>query len=78
MTQWPSVRYEGEATGDRWIPLTKDSDAEIWCFLWTALEQKVEQTIETLVIWSRHRAHYDLTVMITCICRRTYKYSQNV
>ena len=25
-------------TGDRWIPLTKASDAELWCFLWTASE----------------------------------------
>ena len=24
----------GEFTGDRWIPLTKASDAELWCFLW--------------------------------------------
>ena len=23
----------GEFTGDRWIPLTKASDAELWCFL---------------------------------------------
>ena len=24
----------GEFTGDRWIPRTKASDAELWCFLW--------------------------------------------
>ena len=40
----------GESTGHRWIPLTKASDAELWCFLWSALEQIVEQTIETPVI----------------------------
>ena len=28
----------GEFTGHRWIPLTKASDAELWCFLWSALE----------------------------------------
>ena len=28
----------GEFTGPRWIPLTKDSDAELWCFLWSAPE----------------------------------------
>ena len=28
----------GEFTGDRWIPPTKESDAELWCFLWSALE----------------------------------------
>ena len=40
----------GEFTGPRSIPHTKTSDAELWCFLWSAPE------------W-RHRAHYDLTVM---------------
>ena len=28
----------GEFTGDRWIPRTKASDAELWCFLWSASE----------------------------------------
>ena len=26
----------GEFTGPRWIPRTKVSDAELWCFLWSA------------------------------------------
>ena len=26
----------GEFTGPRWIPCTKASDAELWCFLWSA------------------------------------------
>ena len=26
----------GEFTGDRWIPLTKASDADLWCFLWSS------------------------------------------
>ena len=30
-----------ESTGHRWIPLTKASDAELWCFLWSAPEQTV-------------------------------------
>ena len=30
---WPFVR---EFTGHRWIPLRKASDAELWCFLWSA------------------------------------------
>ena len=42
---------EGESTGDRWIPLTKASDVELWCFLSSALEQTVEQRIDTPVIW---------------------------
>ena len=28
----------GEITGDRWIPLTKASDAELWCFFDLRLE----------------------------------------
>ena len=28
----------GEFTGDRWILRTKASDAELWCFLWSASE----------------------------------------
>ena len=32
---WPFVR---EFTGPRWIPRTKASDAELWCFLWSASE----------------------------------------
>ena len=40
-----------ESTSGRCIPLTKASDAELWCFLWSAPVQTVEQTIETPVIW---------------------------
>ena len=36
----------GESTGHRWIPLAKTSDAELWCFLWSAPKETVEQTIE--------------------------------
>ena len=28
----------GEFTGRQWIPRTKASDAELWCFLWSAPE----------------------------------------
>ena len=38
----------------RWIPLARDSDAKLWCFLWAAPEQTAEQTIETPVIWDRY------------------------
>ena len=41
----------GESTSHRWILLTKASDAELWCFHWSALEQMVQQTINTPVIW---------------------------
>ena len=32
----------GEFTGHRWIPLTKASDAELLCFLWSGPEYTVE------------------------------------
>ena len=41
----------GESNRHWWIPLTKASDAELWCFIWSEPEQTVEQTIETPVIW---------------------------
>ena len=59
---WP---LWGEFTGDRWIPLTKASDAELWCFLWSACAW--------INGWAnhrdagdlrRHRAYYDVTVMM--------------
>ena len=31
-----------EFIGHRWIPLTKASDAELWCFLWSGPEWTVE------------------------------------
>ena len=40
----------GESTGNRWIPLTKASDVELWCYLSSTPEQTVEHTIETPVI----------------------------
>ena len=50
------VRVNGplwkEFTGHWGIPHTKASDAELWCFLWSAPEQTVEHTIATPVIWS--------------------------
>ena len=48
------------ATGG--FPSQRASDAELWCFLWSAPEQTVEQTTETPVIWDAI-AHYDVTVM---------------
>ena len=43
-------RVTGLLCGDRWISLTKPSDAQLWCFLWSAPQQTVEQTMETSVI----------------------------
>ena len=33
----------GESTGHRWIPITKASDAELWCFSWSVLEQTLSK-----------------------------------
>ena len=41
----------GEFTGHQWSRLTKASDVELWCFIWSAPEQTVKQTTETPVIW---------------------------
>ena len=40
-----------EFTGHQWIPLTKASDAELWCFLWSPREQTVELITGTPSIW---------------------------
>ena len=36
----------GESTSHQWIPLTKVSDAELWCFIWCVPEQTIAQTVE--------------------------------
>ena len=40
--KWNIFRVTGlfcrEFTGHRWIPRTKASDAELWCFLWSVSE----------------------------------------
>ena len=33
----------GEFTGHRWIPRTKASDAELWCFLWSAPDKRLSK-----------------------------------
>ena len=37
--------------GHHWIPFTEASDMGLWYFLWSVLEQMVEQTIKTPVVW---------------------------
>ena len=53
----------GEFTGHQWIPLTQTSEAELWCFLWSAPEQMVWVNNQDAGDLRRHRAHYDVTVM---------------
>ena len=45
----------GEFTGSCEFP-QKASDAELWCFRWSAPEQTVEKTIEPPVIWEPSRS----------------------
>ena len=51
----------GAFTGNRWIPLTKASDAELWCFLWWINGWVNNREAGDL---RRHRAHYDVAVML--------------
>ena len=41
----------GESTVQRWIPLTKASGAELWCFLWLAHEQTVWFETPSRSLW---------------------------
>ena len=34
-----------------WIPLTKASDTDLWCILWSVPAQTAEQTMEMPVVW---------------------------
>ena len=51
----------GESTSHQWIPLTQASDAELWCFLWSRPEQKVDN--RNAGDLRCHHADYDVTVM---------------
>ena len=53
----------GEFAGHRWIPLTKASDAELWCFLWSAPRINGWVITREAGDYRRHRAHYDVAVM---------------
>ena len=58
----------GESSGHRWIPLTKASDAELWCFRWRSPEQtngwtNSRDTRDTGEL-RRHGAHYNAIVMM--------------
>ena len=58
MTSWNGNIFRvtghlcGEFTGPRWILHTKASNAVLWCYLWSASESTVEETIVRLVIWN--------------------------
>ena len=52
-----------EFTDDRCVPLTKATDAELWCFLWSAPKERVEANHQDAGDLRHHRAHNDITVM---------------
>ena len=53
----------GEFTGPWWIPHTKASDAELWCFLWSASEENGWINNHEAGDLRRYHAHYDVIVM---------------
>ena len=58
----------GEFTGLRWIPLTKASDAELWCFFFICARINGWVNNGEADDLRRYRAHYDVTVMMyTCV-----------
>ena len=54
----------GKFTGNRWIPRTKASGAELWCFLWSA--PWINGWVNNREAWDMrcHRYHYDVIVMV--------------
>ena len=78
---WPFVR---ESTGHWWIPLTKASDAELWCFLWSAPEQTVKKYLRrrwfetpSLSLWRHCNViHWGLDKMPQFYRRHSVKFSR--
>ena len=53
----------GEFTGHQWIPRTKASDAELWCFILSVPWINGWVNNGEAGDLRRHHAHYDVTVM---------------
>ena len=53
----------GEFTDHQWIRLTKASDTELWCFLWSAPWINGWVNNHEAGDLGRHRPHYDVFVM---------------
>ena len=53
----------GESTGHRWIPLTKASDTELWCFFFISAWTNGWANNWYAGDLRRHHVHYDVTVM---------------
>ena len=56
-----------EFTGHRWIPFTKASNAELWCFLWSSPWMNDWVDNRGASDLRRHWAHYDAIVMLYMI-----------
>ena len=54
----------GEFTGDRWIPRTKASEAELWCFFFICAWMNGWVNNNEAGDVKRHRAHYDVDIML--------------
>ena len=52
-----------ESTSHQWIPLTKASEAELWCFLCSTAEKNSSVNSLNTSDLIRPPAHYDITVM---------------
>ena len=69
MTSWNGNIFRvtgplcGEFTGHLWIPLTKASDAELWCFFFICAWPNGWVNNQDADDLRRYRAHYDVTVM---------------
>ena len=59
---WPFVRGLHRS---RWIPLTKASDVELWCFFFICVKINSCVNNHEASYLRRHRGHYDVNVMIT-------------
>ena len=61
----------GKFTGHRWIPHREASDEELWCFLWSMHEPKVEQANEKPVIYDA------IAVIMTSLqCSRAHLFTR--
>ena len=68
----------GEFTGPRWIPRTKASDAELWCFLWSPPWINGRVNNREAGDLRRYRTHYDVTVMRSGYVATEVKHTNNI
>ena len=74
---WPFVRWIHRL---RWIPLTKASDTELWCFLWSASWINGWVNSREAGDLRRHGTHYEVIVMnllFVNIYVQCYSYKSN-